>query len=115
MWAQLTSLAIGLWLMAAPAILDYGGIGRTNHRIVGPIVIAIAAIATAEVVRGLRWVNVLSALWLAAAPSLLGYVGAAATNSITAGVLLLLVAPQGRHVSGRYGGGWRSVFRPGAP
>jgi hypothetical protein len=111
MWAQLASLAIGVWLMAAPAILDYGGIARTSHRIVGPIVVAVAAVAMAEVVRGLRWLNVLAALWLVAAPSLLGYVGPAATHSVIAGVLLLLLAPQGGHVSRRYGGGWRAVFR----
>lgn len=111
MWAQMASLGIGLWLIVAPAVLDYGGRGATTHRIVGPIVAAIAAIAMAEVVRGLRWINMVSALCLAAAPSVLGFVGAAAANSATAGALLLFVAPQGGTITGRYGGGWRALFR----
>ena len=113
MWAQLASLGIGLWLIVAPAVLDYGGIGATTHRIAGPIAAAVATIAMAEVVRGLRWLNLVTGLCVAAAPSVLGFVGAAAVNSATAGALLMLVAPQGAAVAGRYGGGWRALFRAG--
>ena len=37
MWPRLVSIALGAWLMAAPALLDYGDPARTSDRIVGPL------------------------------------------------------------------------------
>ena len=36
MLAQLINAMLGIWLMAAPTILGYGGPARPNHQIVGP-------------------------------------------------------------------------------
>lgn len=112
MWARLASLVLGVWLMAAPAVLDYGDPARTSDRIVGPIVASVAFVAVWEVARALRWVNAISALWLLLAPWVLGYGPAAAANSLAVGVLLLTLAAVRGSMRQRFGGGWRALGRP---
>jgi hypothetical protein len=51
MWAQCLNAMLGIWLMAAPTILGYGGPARTNHQIVGPLAVSCAVIALWEVTR----------------------------------------------------------------
>lgn len=58
------NLFLGIWLMAAPALLGYTGAPRTNDYIVGPIVASVAMIALSEVVRPLRWMNFALGLWV---------------------------------------------------
>jgi hypothetical protein len=111
MWPRLASLALGVWLMAAPAALGYGDPARTNDRVVGPIVASIACVAVWEVVRALRWVNVVPALWLLTAPWVLGYERDAAVNSVAVGLALLALVVVRGPVRQRFGGGWRALLR----
>lgn len=111
MWARLVSAGLGVWLMAAPALLDYAGRARTIDRIAGPLAAAFAVIAVWEVVRGLRWVELALGLalvmpWWAGT----GDLAISLLNVIT-GLLLMGLAPLGGAVAGRYGGGWRALFR----
>jgi hypothetical protein len=85
MLAQLACVLVGLWLMAAPAILGYGDPARASDRIVGPLVAAVACTAISAVVRDVRRVNLLAAAWLLVAPWVLGYGLAPAINSTVAG------------------------------
>ncbi|MGH7966442.1 MAG: SPW repeat domain-containing protein, partial [Candidatus Binatia bacterium] len=48
MWAQLTNILLGVWLMVAPAVFGYVGTASTNDRIVGPLVASFAMIALSE-------------------------------------------------------------------
>src|SRR5688500_7976224 len=73
MWARMISAVIGIWLMTAPAVLDYGGAARTTDRIVGPLVASIAVIAVWEVLRPARWAVLPLAAALVIAPWMLGY------------------------------------------
>ena len=68
MWPRIVNIALGLWLMVAPSVLDYGDPAAANDRIVGPIAAALAVIAVWEATRPLRWVNVVLGLWLVIAP-----------------------------------------------
>src|SRR5687767_1665798 len=72
-WAQVAATAVAMWLMAAPAALDYTGAAATSDRVVGPIAASVACMAIWPVLRSLRWVNVVLGAWLVAAPWLLGY------------------------------------------
>jgi len=110
MWAQVLLVAVGLELMAAPALFGYAGSAATNDRIVGPAVAAIAFLAVSRITRGLRWVNLLPGAWLLLAPWVLDYAGEATVNSLLAGALILGLAWVGRVDQSRYGGGWETLF-----
>lgn len=45
MWPRLANVAVGIWLMAAPAVLAYGDKAAINDRIVGPVAITFATTA----------------------------------------------------------------------
>ena len=111
MWARIVSILLGLWLMAAPAVLGYGGAAAVNDRIVGPIVAALAVVAVSEITRGLRWASVPAGAWLIIAPWLLGYGPTPMVNSLVVGLLLIPLAWVRGRVKARYGGGWASLFK----
>lgn len=112
MWVRLANTAVGLWLMAAPAVLGYGDPADTNDRIVGPLAVTFAIIAIWEVTRALRWLNLALGLWLLAAPWLLGgYPADATVNSLAAGALLALFSLVRGKMQQEYAGGWPSLWR----
>lgn len=112
MWAQLAAALLGVWLMAAPAVLGYGGIAATNDRIVGPLVVSFGVVAASEVTRPLRWVLLPLGLWAAAAPWLLGYADVAPTlNGVATGLAIAALAFVPGTISQRYGRGWSAVWR----
>jgi general stress protein CsbA len=112
MWPRIVNVILGVWLMAAPAILNYGDPAQTNDRIVGPIAAAFAVIAIWEVTRSVRWVNTMLGLWLLVAPWILGYDSSAAIlNSLVAGAIMALVSMVRGKVTQHYGGGWSSLWR----
>lgn len=117
MWARFVNAALGIWLMAAPAVLGYGGAAQTNDRIAGPLVATCAIIALWEVTRGLRWVNFAAGLWMLVAPWLLGYgLGSLTTlHSLAVGAAVVACALVRGRVEGRYGGGWGTLVRSGIP
>lgn len=112
MWARLINITLGIWLMAAPAVLGYGGVASINDRIIGPTVAAFAVIAISEVTRPLRWMNVPLGAWLAVAPMALGYPALdALINSIVVGVLIAATAMIRGDVTAQFGGGWSALWR----
>lgn len=110
-WARIGSTLIGIWLMAAPAVLDYGAPAEMNDRIAGPVAATFAIIAISGVTRPLRRVNTVVGLWLLAAPWLLGYGGGVQTvNDMIAGALLLLLSLVKGTVDSHFGGGWSALW-----
>ncbi len=115
MWAQVLNAAIGIWLMAAPAVLRYGDPAQANDRIVGPVAATFAIVAWWEATRSVRWANVPLGLWLLAAPWVLGYDATAATvNGVAAGLLLIVLATVEGKIENRFGGGWAALKRGGS-
>ena len=112
MWPRIVNAALGLWLMAAPALLDYGGAARTNDRIVGPVAASFAVIAIWEVTRPLRWANVALGVWLLVAPWLPGYDPVPLLNSLAVGACLITFGWIRGPIRHRLGGGW-SALLPG--
>lgn len=104
MIAQILNFAIGIWLMAAPAVLGYGPPAATNDRIVGPIAGSFAFVALWEVARPLRWAVVPLGLWQVAAPWFLGaYPVHAIWNSVLSGLLLTALACVRGRIRQRFG------------
>lgn len=111
MWARVLSTLLGLWLMAAPAVLGYGDPARTVDRILGPIAASLAVIAMGEATRPVRHVNLVIGLLLLIAPWVLGYATVPTLNSMLAGAAMLGLSRVRGRVKERFDGGWRSVWR----
>jgi hypothetical protein len=69
-WSLWLSVAIGCWLMFAPATFGIGieQPAADSDHLVGALVIVVAVIALAEVARPARYLNALLGLWLMVAP-----------------------------------------------
>lgn len=110
-WNLLASVAVGLWLMAAPAV--FGTVGRIAHsdHLVGALVVTVAMTALADVGRAVRFINVLFGAWFIAAPWLLGgATTASAWNNVLAGAALILLSlPRGP--IGEHYGLWQRFIR----
>lgn len=109
-WARWVSAALGLWLMAAPAVLGYGGEASATHRLVGPVVASFAFVAVWSHVRGLRWANLPLGVLLLVVPWPLGFTPIATVNSLTVGLGLVALAPVRGPIRGRFGGGWAYLW-----
>lgn len=111
MWAALANVLVGVWLMAAPAVLAYGPPMATSDRVAGPFIAAFAGVAVGECTRGVRfWVWPFSA-WLLVAPIALDATPAAAINSVACGIVSAFLASIRGRVSTPFGGGWGVLIR----
>jgi hypothetical protein len=112
MWARLVNAALGLWLMAAPAVLGYGNPAQFNDRIAGPLAVTCAVIAIWGATRPLRRGNLAIGLWLLLAPFVLGYGATAPTvNSLAVGAVLAALSFVKGDLENRFDGGWSMLWR----
>ena len=110
MWAQIINTALGIWTMAASAVLGYGGALRTSDQIVGPIIATFACCAIWQVLRSWRWVNLPLGAWLIAAPWVLSSpIDAAINGGIVGAAVAALSCVRGRTPT-RFGGGWSVLW-----
>ena len=115
---RLVTIALGVWLMAAPAVLGYSttsALANGVDRTIGPFVASAAIVAIWPEVRPVRWTNLLLGLLLAVgvpvAAILTDYPAAGVVNAVVSGVAIAAVASRRGAVDARFGGGWRSVWR----
>jgi hypothetical protein len=103
-WNLLTSAGLGVWIMAAPAALSFGGGAANSNYIAGALVITWAVIAFAGIARPIRLLNVAMGVWLITGTWLLGggTDTARATNMIAGGALVALSIGRGR-IDERFG------------
>jgi Vitamin K epoxide reductase family/SPW repeat len=96
-WNLLASIALGLWVMASPAVFGTAGNAAHSDHIVGALVVTVTMVALADVGRIARFVNVLFGAWLIAAPWLVGGGTTATTLSGVGGgaLLIALSLPRG--------------------
>jgi hypothetical protein len=113
MLPRVLALVLGVWLTVAPDVLGYAGPAATVARLLGPVAAAAAVVAMAEVVRGVRYVEVLTGLLAVVLPWAFGDAATAALNSVATGVALCATGLVRGRVRGRYGGGWRALVADG--
>lgn len=111
MWARIANTVLGIWLMAAPAVLGYESPGSTNDRIVGPLIASFAVIAMAGATRPVRRANTALGAWLLVAPWVLGHPTAATVNSMVVGALVTAFSLVRGTVKDEFGGGWSALWR----
>jgi hypothetical protein len=98
------SALIGIWLIFAPAVLGSSAYAANSDRLIGALIVTVAAVSTAEVVRAFRFLNCLFAVWLVAAPWVLTGTSAAGTwNDVSSGILLFALTLRRGSVRETYG------------
>lgn len=108
--ARLVTVCLGIWLMAAPAVLGYTGTAADVHRVLGPIAGGAAFVAIAQAVHMLRWVCVPVGALLVIAP-VLGFPADAAVNSIGTGLAIAALGLVQGEIDQDFGGGWRIIWQ----
>lgn len=110
-WNLYLSVILGIWLMFSPSVFGYeGGVADSNH-FVGALVATLTIVAMSEVVRTVRFLNVLCGTWLLISLWLYQNPGEAPMwNQIITSVLLIIIAfPKGKIVDKR--GGFAKYIR----
>lgn len=111
MWAHAINAALGIWLIVAPAVLQYAAPAQTNDRVVGPLVATFAIVAWWEATRSVGRANFPFGLWLLLAPWVLGYGSSVAVlNSVIVGAVVAALSLVRGRIEGRYGGGWSVLW-----
>jgi hypothetical protein len=103
-WNLPPCAALGVWLLAAPAVLGTTGAAAASDYLLGALVVTWAVIAFGEIARPVRLLNVLMGLGLLVAPWLLqGGTSTSQWNDVFVGVALIgLSVPRGR-IESRFG------------
>jgi uncharacterized membrane protein len=104
-WTLLLSAALGVWLMAAPAMLGVTGAAADSDHLAGALVVTWAVIAFGEVARPVRLLNVLMGLWIAITPWMLaGATGTARGIDVVVGILLAALSIRRGRIEEQFGG-----------
>lgn len=104
-WTLLSSAIIGLFFLFTRLFLGTTGVIANSDHLVGSLIITVAIIATAEVARPLRFINVLFGLWLMLAPWIIsGGSHLAAGVGVLLGIALIMLSlPRGNRGQEHYG------------
>ena len=96
-WSLLAGVALGTWLLTTPAVLGNTGRVADSDWLTGALVVTAAAVATAEVTRTARWLNLPLGLWVALAPWVLaGATSVGRWSDVAVGLLIAATAlPRG--------------------
>lgn len=111
-WTLGASILIGAFLMLTRLAFGTSGAMANSDHVVGALAVTVAIIATAEVARAVRFINVLFGAWLVAAPWLLGGASTlASVVSVILGIALLgLSLPRGSRSAEHYAGWDRYII-----
>ena len=98
-WALVGTFILGIYLMASPALLGFGGVLATVTFIGGPLIAAISVIATAGVFRSLRFLNIPLSLSLVILPSFISQPPLISVSHSIVGILIFILSLPLRRVS----------------
>lgn len=92
-WNLIVTAAAGIGLMFAPAVFGTQGAAADSDHLAGALITTVAVIALAEVIRALRFLNVLLGAWIIIAPWLLsGATMPAKVNDALAGAVIIFLS-----------------------
>lgn len=95
-WNLLLTALIGVWLLFSGPVLGLRGALGNNTDVCAALIVAISLISFAEVIRGLRFLNILFALWLAIAAFSLGTSIIMWHHGVIALIIILLSIPRAK-------------------
>lgn len=103
-WTLVASAAIGVWLMAAPAVLAVSGAAADFGHVAGALVVTWSVIAFGEIVRPMRLLNIVMGLSVAVAPWLLvGGTAAYQWSTVAAGAALGVLSIRRGRIEEQFG------------
>jgi hypothetical protein len=103
-WTLLVSMAFGMWLMAAPAVLGVTGRLADSNHLAGALVVTWAVIAFGEVARPARLLNIPMGIWIASAPWLLaGGTDVSRWIDLLVGALLIALSVRRGRIDEQFG------------
>ncbi|GAA0564225.1 hypothetical protein GCM10009415_53220 [Chitinophaga japonensis] len=103
-WNLLLSAAFGIWLMFSPYALGFQGTLADSDHLVGALVVTFSVIAMAEVVRYIRFLNILLGAWLVVAPFVLqGGKPGTMWNDIVIGLIIITLNIRKGKIKEKYG------------
>jgi hypothetical protein len=111
MTAQYLVAVLGIWMMAAPAVLGYAGTAEAIARTAGPIVATLAVVAISECTRDVRLANIPIGVFLISAPLFVAQPPDAAVNGVAVGAAVVILSRVRGHVRMRFAGGWRALWQ----
>lgn len=116
MWAAILNTVLGLWLMFTPAVFGIGEPASHLNHIIGPLVITFAVIALWEVNRNAQKANILMGLLLVAGLFVFDFNSTTAIiSNIVSAIIIIGCSFVPRKLTGKYGGGWKSLFQKHPP
>jgi hypothetical protein len=92
-WASWVNLAIGVCLLFAPSVAQFGPLATTNHVWMGIVtmIVAVWSLVAAPTTVAPAWINLVVGIWVFASPWVLNYAGSDAIwTDLMAGVLLVI-------------------------
>ncbi len=110
MWAHIVAALLGICLMAGPSIFGYGGVAADVDHTLGPLAVSIALMAASQILRALRWANVVIGGVLAASALLLARPSDATIAVIGIAVALAATGLVRGRISERFAGGWSALI-----
>lgn len=103
-WNLLLCTALGVWLMLSPSVLGYGAPLANSDYLVGALVITFSVVAMGEIVRSVRFVNILLGAWIGIAPFIFQEpVGPVMLNALGCGSLIILFSIRKGKIMNTYG------------
>jgi hypothetical protein len=112
MLIRIINIALGIWLMSAPALLNYQGAAKNISIIIGALTTSLAIVACWQIMRSLRWANLAFGITLICVSLVMGFKFPAIINNAIAAVLLAGCAfSAGKVEEDKFGGGWPTVLK----
>lgn len=110
-WNLILTALIGIWLLFSPHALGMSPFLADNTDVCAALIVTFSIISFAEVIRSVRFLNILIALWLGLAPFLLaGGTNAIRIHSVLMAVAIILLSlPRGK-IKEHYGS-WDRMIR----
>ena len=104
-WNLLIAASLGIWLMAAPALLGATGAAANNNYLAGALIVTWSVIAFGEIARPARLLNIPIGLWLMLAPwIMLGDTDLSRWNDMLIGSAVLVFSLRRGAIDERFGG-----------
>jgi uncharacterized membrane protein len=104
-WSLIAVAVLGTWVMIAPTVFGSTGWAANSSHLTGALIVTIAAVAFAEVMRPVRFLNVLLGLWVVFTPlALSGASGLAVWSDVVGGVTIAALSLPRGAIRQRYGG-----------
>lgn len=103
-WTLVASVALGVWVMASPAVFGTAGAAANSNYLTGALIVTWAVIAFGQIARPVRLLNVLMGAWLlVAAWWLAGHADVSRWNDTIGGALLIALSIRRGRIEERFG------------